>query len=38
VDAYLKDQDRVFEEIKTQHPMPAELVERFERPRERKAS
>jgi len=27
VDAYLKDQDRVFEEIKTQHPMPAELIE-----------
>jgi hypothetical protein len=37
VDAYLRDQERVFEEIKTQHPMPAELVERFERAQERKA-
>jgi hypothetical protein len=37
VDAYLKDQDRIFEEIQTQHPMPAELVERFGRAEERKA-
>lgn len=37
VDAYLKDQERIFEEIKTQHPMPAELVERFDRDQERKA-
>jgi uncharacterized protein (DUF433 family) len=37
VDAYLRDQERILEEIKTQHPMPAELVERFERARERKA-
>jgi hypothetical protein len=29
VDAYLKDQDRIFEEIQTKHPMPAELAERF---------
>jgi uncharacterized protein (DUF433 family) len=38
VDAYLRDQDRVFEEIKAQHPMPAELVDRFTRAEERKAS
>lgn len=37
VEAYLKDQERTFEEIKTQYPMPAELVERFERAQERKA-
>jgi hypothetical protein len=37
IDAYLRDQDRVFEEIKTQHPMPAELIERFQRAEERKA-
>src|ERR1035437_1576387 len=28
VDAYLRDQERIFEEIKTRHPMPAELIER----------
>ena len=37
VDGYLRDQERIFEEIKTQHPMPAELVEGFERAQERKA-
>ena len=31
VEAYLKDQDRIFEEFKAQHPMPADMVERFER-------
>jgi uncharacterized protein (DUF433 family) len=31
VDAYLQDQDRLFEEIKMKHPMPAEMVEPFER-------
>jgi hypothetical protein len=31
VDAYLKDQERIFEEIKAQHPMPADMIERFER-------
>ena len=36
VDAYLKDQVRIFDEIKAQHPMPAELVERFDRAQERK--
>jgi hypothetical protein len=29
--AYLQDQERVFEEIKAQHPMPADMIERFER-------
>ena len=37
VDAYLKDQERILEEIKGRHPMPPEMIERFERPRERKA-
>ena len=37
VDAYLKDQERVFEEIKDRHPMPPEMLERFERSQERKA-
>ena len=31
VEAYLKDQDRIFEEFKAQHPMPAEMIEPFER-------
>ena len=31
VEAYLKDQDRIFEEIKTQYPMPQEMIDRFER-------
>ena len=37
VEAYMKDQERAFEEIKTRHPMPAEMIERFERAQERKA-
>jgi len=37
VDAYLTDQERIFAEIKTRHPMPAELVERFKRAEERRA-
>src|ERR1022692_3867365 len=31
VEAYLKDQDSIFEEIKSQHPIPADMIERFER-------
>jgi uncharacterized protein (DUF433 family) len=31
VESYLADQDRIFEEIKAQHPMPADMIERFER-------
>jgi uncharacterized protein (DUF433 family) len=37
VDAYLKDQERIFEEIKARHPMPPEMMESLERPQERKA-
>jgi hypothetical protein len=37
VDAYLKDQERILEEIKDRHPMPPEMMERFERPQERNA-
>jgi uncharacterized protein (DUF433 family) len=33
IEAYLKDQDRVFEEIKARYPMPQEMIDRFERPR-----
>ena len=31
VGAYLKDQDRRYEEIKERYPLPPELIERFER-------
>jgi len=31
VEAYLKDQDRIFEEFKAQHPMTADMLEPFER-------
>jgi uncharacterized protein (DUF433 family) len=31
VDDYLKDQERIFEEIKARYPMPADMIERFER-------
>jgi uncharacterized protein (DUF433 family) len=31
VEAYLKDQDRIFGQIKAQYPMPQEMVDRFER-------
>jgi len=31
VEAYLEDQDRIFEEMKAQRPMPADMIERFER-------
>lgn len=31
VDAYLKDQDRIFEKLKAQYPMPQEMIDRFER-------
>jgi uncharacterized protein (DUF433 family) len=33
MEAYLKDQDRAFEQIKTQYPMPQEMIDRFERAR-----
>ena len=31
VGAYLKDQDRIFEELKAQYSMPQDMVDRFER-------
>src|SRR6266567_3385043 len=31
VEAYLKDQDRLFEELKAQYPMPQDMIDRFER-------
>ena len=31
VDAYLKDQDHILEEIKAQYPMPQDMIDRFER-------
>lgn len=31
VEAYLKDQDRIFEEIKARYPMPRDMTARFER-------
>jgi len=31
VEAYLQDQDRIFEEIKAQYPMSQDLIDRFER-------
>lgn len=31
VEAYLKDQDRLFEQIKAEYPMPQDMIDRFER-------
>ena len=33
VEAYLRDQDHIFEQIKAQYPMPQEMIDRFERAR-----
>jgi uncharacterized protein (DUF433 family) len=38
VEAYLADQDRIFEEFKTQHPMPADMIERFERAKKERSA
>lgn len=38
VEAYLKDQERIFEEFKAQHPMPADMIERFERVKKERSS
>src|ERR1700686_1963129 len=38
VDAYLKDQDQRYEKIKERYPLPAELIERFERGRKELSS
>src|SRR5260370_17334556 len=37
VDAYLEDQDRIFEQIKAQYPMPQEMIDRFERAKKESA-
>jgi uncharacterized protein (DUF433 family) len=31
VESYLKEQERIFEEFRAEHPMPADMIERFER-------
>lgn len=31
IEDYLKDQDRILDKFKTEHPMPADMIERFER-------
>ncbi len=31
IEAYLKDQNRVFENLKAQYPMPQDMLDRFER-------
>ena len=31
IEAYLEDQDRRYEEFKASHPLPADIIERFER-------
>jgi uncharacterized protein (DUF433 family) len=33
IEAYVKDQDKIFEEFKAQHPKPADMVELFELPK-----
>jgi len=33
IDAYLQEQHRRYEEFKSEHPMPPDMVERFERGR-----
>lgn len=38
IEAYLKDQDLRYEQVKQQHPLPPELLERFERGRKELSS
>jgi len=38
VEAYLKEQDRRYEEIQLRHPLPPDLIERFERGRKELSS
>jgi uncharacterized protein (DUF433 family) len=38
IEAYLKDQDQRFEQVKQRHPLPPELIERFERGRKELSS
>jgi uncharacterized protein (DUF433 family) len=37
IEAYLLDQERLFEEFKAQHPMPADMIERHERARKERS-
>ena len=38
IETYLRDQDQRFDEVKQRHPLPPELVERFERGRKELSS
>jgi uncharacterized protein (DUF433 family) len=38
IEAYLEDQERIFEEFKARHPMPADMIERFERARSERSA
>ena len=38
IEAYLKEQVRRYEEIKQRHPLPPDLIERFERGRKELSS
>src|SRR2546421_7776186 len=37
IEAYLEDQDRIFQQIQSQYPMPQEMIDRFERARKEAA-
>lgn len=38
VETYLKDQDQRYEEIKQRHPLPSDLIERFEQGKKQPSS
>lgn len=38
VEAYLLDQERLFEEFKATHPMPGDMIERFEQARKERSA
>ena len=38
IEAYLKEQDRRYEELQQRYPLPPELIERFERARKKLSS
>jgi len=38
VDAYMKDQERIFEDLKAQYPMPSDMIERFEREKDERSA
>lgn len=37
IEAYLEDQDRRYEEFKTQHPLTPDMIERFERAKRKRS-